>query len=57
LWRTGLISDLNDQVVTRAEEDAGRFEYEEGDDGFIRHRPLLSRKETGDSYEGRRGDA
>jgi recombinational DNA repair protein RecT len=46
LWRTGLISDLNDQIVTRAEEEAGRFEYEEGDDGFIRHRPLLSRKDT-----------
>jgi phage RecT family recombinase len=46
LWRTGLILDINDQVVTRSEDDAGRFEYEEGDDGFIRHRPLLSRKDT-----------
>lgn len=46
LWRTGLIKSINDQVVTKAEDQAGRFEYEEGDHGFIRHKPLMSRKET-----------
>lgn len=46
LWRTGMIVDINDQVVTKPEEDAGRFEYEEGDNGFIRHRPSLDRKDS-----------
>lgn len=46
LWRTGLVRSINDGVVTKAEDDAGRFEYEEGDRGFIRHRPLMSRKDS-----------
>lgn len=46
LWRTGLIRSINDQTVTVAEEKSGRFEYEEGDRGFIRHRPLMSRKDA-----------
>ena len=46
LWRTGQIKDLNDQVVTKAEYDEGRFEYEEGSNGYIRHRPALDRKDS-----------
>jgi recombinational DNA repair protein RecT len=46
LWRTGLIRSINDQVVTADEEKSGRFEYEEGDRGFIRHRPSMLRKDT-----------
>ena len=46
LWRTGQIRDINDQVVTRPEMDADRFDYEEGSSGFIKHRPLLDRKDT-----------
>ena len=46
LWRTGKILDINDQTVTRHEMDADRFDYEEGSSGFIKHRPLLDRKDT-----------
>lgn len=46
LWRTGMIKDINDNVVTKPEDDQGRFEYQEGDGGFIRHRPMLDRKDT-----------
>lgn len=46
LWRTGMIKAINDQVVTVAEYETGRFEYEEGDDGFIRHKMDLMRKDT-----------
>lgn len=43
LWRTGMVLDINDNVVTENEEDEGRFEYEEGTNGFIRHRPSMKR--------------
>lgn len=43
---SGLIASITSGVVTKDEDDQGRFEYEEGDDGFIRHRPLLTRKDT-----------
>lgn len=46
LWRTGMIKDLNDQTVTRAEYEEGRFEYQEGDGGFVRHRPSLDRTDA-----------
>lgn len=46
LWRTGLIKSINDQVVTTQEYEAGRFVYEEGDQGFIRHQMDLKRKDT-----------
>jgi len=45
LWRTGMIKDINDQVVTREEYDLGRFEYVEGDEGYIKHRPSMDRKD------------
>lgn len=44
--QSGLIADINHNVVTEAEDEAGRFEYEEGTQGFIRHRPMLTRKDT-----------
>lgn len=46
LWRTGMIRDLNDNVVTRSEWDSNAFDYEEGDQGYIRHRKDLDRKPT-----------
>lgn len=46
LWRTGMLRAINDQVVTMAEYEAGRFDYEEGDQGYIRHRLDLNRKDT-----------
>lgn len=45
LWRTGLVRSINDQTVTVNEYEAGRFEYEEGDQGFITHRMDLMRKD------------
>lgn len=46
LWRTGLILDINDNVVTEAEEAEGRFEYIEGTDGSITHRPSMKRTDA-----------
>lgn len=46
LWRTGLVKDINDGTVSKPEEQAGRFEYEEGDEGFIRHRPMMERTDS-----------
>lgn len=46
LWRTGLVKSINDQTVTVNEYEAGRFEYEEGDQGFITHRMDLMRKDS-----------
>lgn len=46
LWRTGMVKSINDQVVTKAEYEADRFQYEEGDQGFIQHRLDLMRKDT-----------
>ena len=43
LWRTGMIKDINDNVVTEAEEAESRFEYMEGSDGYVRHRPSMKR--------------
>lgn len=39
LWKTGLVADLNHNVV--CEGDA--FEFEEGDEGFVRHVRSLTR--------------
>jgi recombination protein RecT len=44
--QSGLIADINSGVVTEDEDKAGRFEYEEGSNGFIRHRMLMTRKDT-----------
>lgn len=46
LWRTGMVKSINDQVVTMKEYETGHFEYEEGDQGFIRHKMDLLRKDT-----------
>lgn len=46
LWRTGMIKDINDNVVTRPEYETGHFDYEEGSNGYIRHKPSLDRKDT-----------
>jgi recombination protein RecT len=46
LWRTGMIKDINDNVVTVAEEAEGRFEYEEGSEGYVRHRPSMTRTDA-----------
>jgi recombinational DNA repair protein RecT len=46
LWRTGMIKSINDQTVTVLEYQAARFDYQEGDDGFITHRLDLMRKDT-----------
>lgn len=48
LHRTGMIKDINSGVVTKREEDGGRFEYEEGSAGYIKHRPMLDRSEEAD---------
>ncbi len=45
IWRTGLAMEINDQVVTVDEYTTGRFEYEEGDQGFIVHKMDLMRKD------------
>ena len=44
--QTGMIASITTGVVTEEEWNKGDFEYEEGDDGFIRHRPSLLRKDT-----------
>jgi phage RecT family recombinase len=46
LWRTGMVKSINDQVVTEGEYTTGRFDYEEGDQGFIQHKLDLLRKDT-----------
>lgn len=46
LWRTGMVKSINDQVVTVKEYEGGRFDYEEGDQGFITHKVDLMRKDS-----------
>jgi recombination protein RecT len=41
IFNSGLVSAMQTGVVYRAEIDAGRFEYEAGTEGFLRHRPDL----------------
>lgn len=41
---TGMIESIITGAVTEDEEKAGRFEYVEGDGGYIKHMPLMSRK-------------
>lgn len=48
MHRTGFVKDINAEVVTKREDDAGRFEYQEGSEGFIKHRPMLDRSEEAD---------
>lgn len=40
-YNTGLIKTWNVGIVYQAEFDGGRFEYEAGDDAFIRHAPII----------------
>lgn len=49
LHRTGMVKDINDGLVTAREEELGRFEYEEGSTGYIKHRLMLDRDETKDT--------
>lgn len=46
IWSTGMVRDINDNVVTENEEKTGRFKYMEGDAGFIEHQKDLNRKDT-----------
>jgi recombinational DNA repair protein RecT len=46
LWRTGMVKSISDQVVTKQEVETGRFDYQEGDDGYIHHKPMLDRLDT-----------
>lgn len=46
LWRTGMIKSINDQTVTVHEYETGRFDYEEGDQGYITHKMDLMRKDA-----------
>jgi recombination protein RecT len=41
ILQSGEVASLTAKCVYRAEVEAGAFEYEEGTDGFLRHRPLL----------------
>lgn len=48
MHRTGYVKDINAEVVTKREDELGRFEYEEGSTGYIKHRPMLDRAEETD---------
>lgn len=39
IWKTGLVRDVNSGVVVEGDE----FDFEEGDEGFVRHKRNLSR--------------
>jgi recombination protein RecT len=41
ILQSGEVASLVAKCVYRAEVEAGAFEYEEGTDGFLRHRPML----------------
>jgi recombination protein RecT len=41
ILQSGEVTSLVAKCVYRAEVEAGAFEYEEGTDGFLRHRPML----------------
>lgn len=42
-WNSGKVSSIEADVVTYDEVEEGRFDYQRGSDGFLRHKPMADR--------------
>lgn len=42
-WQSGTIDKIEADVVTREEVDQGRFDFQNGTDGYLRHKPIQDR--------------
>jgi recombination protein RecT len=42
-WNSGKVSSIEADVVTYDEVEAGRFDYQRGTEGFLRHKPMADR--------------